>query len=153
MNKRSYTRGKSFSLDKDIGTMHYDGEIYRDKRQDTYVDDGKVQQEARIEVSNKKQGSALPRSRHEFFERGWRSQIDRVLGFVSSRPNWDTPPPLTRRRMCLPLWLRGGRGQTRLRGPNSGYSITVLPKNFSQASLLISTEYFQNRIIMFCLQL
>jgi hypothetical protein len=35
MKKRSYTRGKSFSLDKDIGTMHYDGEIIycRDKRQ------------------------------------------------------------------------------------------------------------------------
>jgi hypothetical protein len=59
----------------------------RDK--DRYVVDGKAQQEARIEVSNKKQGSALPRSRHEFFERGWRSQIDRVLGFFSSRPNWD----------------------------------------------------------------
>ena len=25
VKKCSYTRGKSFSLDKDIGTMHYDG--------------------------------------------------------------------------------------------------------------------------------
>jgi hypothetical protein len=35
MKKRSYTRGKSFSLDKDIGTMHYDGENYR---QETRID-------------------------------------------------------------------------------------------------------------------
>jgi hypothetical protein len=27
VKKRSYTRGKSFSLDKDIGTMHYDGQL------------------------------------------------------------------------------------------------------------------------------
>jgi hypothetical protein len=27
VKKRSYTRGKSFSLDRDIGTMHYDGKI------------------------------------------------------------------------------------------------------------------------------
>jgi len=31
MKKKSYTRGKSFSLDKDIGTMHYDGEPKRQR--------------------------------------------------------------------------------------------------------------------------
>ncbi len=34
-------------------------------------------------------------------------RVDRILSFLSSRPNWDSP--LTRRRVCLPLWW-GGRG-------------------------------------------
>jgi hypothetical protein len=38
MKKRSYTRGKSFSLDKDIGTMHYDGQIIDTRDKDRYVD-------------------------------------------------------------------------------------------------------------------
>ncbi len=35
-------------------------------------------------------------------------RVDRVLGFFSSRPNWD---PHTRRRVCPPpvLWLAEGR--------------------------------------------
>jgi hypothetical protein len=37
MKKRSYTRGKSFSLDKDIGTMHYDGESIETRAKDRYV--------------------------------------------------------------------------------------------------------------------
>ncbi len=39
-----------------------------------------------------------------------------MLGFFSSRPNWDTTPPhpLTRRRKCSPRLVPGG-GHTRLR--------------------------------------
>jgi hypothetical protein len=33
-------------------------------------------------------------------------RVDRVLGFFSSRPNWDTS--LTCRRVCPPLVLGGG---------------------------------------------
>ncbi len=34
-------------------------------------------------------------------------RVDRVLGFFSSRPNC-VPHPLIRRRVCPPLWFRGG---------------------------------------------
>ncbi len=35
--------------------------------------------------------------------------LDRVLGFFSSRSNWDPPPhPLTHRRMCPHFGSRGG---------------------------------------------
>jgi hypothetical protein len=33
------------------------------------------------------------------------TEVDSVPGFLSSRPKWDTP--LTRRRVCPPLWFRG----------------------------------------------
>jgi hypothetical protein len=55
-----------------------------------------------------------------------RHRADRVLGFFSSRPNWDPPTPLTRKRVCAPLPHFGseGEGHTRLRemgwgSPNS----------------------------------
>ncbi len=39
-------------------------------------------------------------------------RVDRVLGFFSSRPHWDPPPP-TRRRVCpLPSLLGSGVGKT-----------------------------------------
>jgi hypothetical protein len=34
-------------------------------------------------------------------------RVDRVLGFLSSRLNWD-PNHLTRRWVCPPLWCQGG---------------------------------------------
>jgi hypothetical protein len=34
-------------------------------------------------------------------------RVDRVLGFLSSRLNWD-PNHLTRRRVCSLLWCQGG---------------------------------------------
>ncbi len=42
----------------------------------------------------------------------WRTEppvhgVDRVLGFLSSRLNWD-PNHLTRRWVCPPLWCQGG---------------------------------------------
>ncbi len=44
-------------------------------------------------------------------------RVDRVLGFFSSRPNWDH---LTRRRQCPPLWFRGWGGHTRWGGGLGG---------------------------------
>jgi hypothetical protein len=51
-------------------------------------------------------------------------RVDRVLGFFSSRPDWNPFTPLTRRRVCPPLWFRGKGKHTRLRerewgSPNS----------------------------------
>ncbi len=44
-------------------------------------------------------------------------RVDRVLGFFSSRPNWDTPPPhlFTRRRVCPFPVTNGGGGKVLLR--------------------------------------
>jgi len=40
---------------------------------------------------------------------GLNHRVDRVLGFISNRPNWD-PHPLTRRQLCpLPPLVPGGR--------------------------------------------
>ncbi len=49
-------------------------------------------------------------------------RVDRVLGFFASRPNWDPPYPLTRRRVCTPLWFREGTHslvRVGMGGPNS----------------------------------
>ncbi len=47
----------------------------------------------------------------------------RVLGFFSSRPNWDPPPPHPqphRRRVCpLPLWAGGTPSLAGEGGPSS----------------------------------
>ncbi len=48
-------------------------------------------------------------------------RVDRVLSFLSSRRNWDSPTPLSRRRVCPPLWLRGG-GAHSLGGEEVGES-------------------------------
>jgi hypothetical protein len=37
-------------------------------------------------------------------------RLGRVLIFFSSRRNWNSPQPLTRRRMCPPPFGTGGRG-------------------------------------------
>jgi hypothetical protein len=43
------------------------------------------------------------------WEGGGTHSIDRVLSFLSSRPNWDPPPlPLTSRRVCSPRLVPGG---------------------------------------------
>ncbi len=49
-------------------------------------------------------------------------RVDRVLGFFSSRPNWDSPTPSPAGE-CAPLWF-WGEGHTGLRergwgSPNS----------------------------------
>ncbi len=53
-------------------------------------------------------------------DRRFTGKLDRVLGFFSSRPNWDS---LTRRWVCSPLlWFRGDTHSLRERGwggPNS----------------------------------
>jgi hypothetical protein len=52
-------------------------------------------------------------------------RVDRVLGFFSSRPNWDHPPhPLDRRRARVcPPFAPGGGGQTRLR--EKGWEVPI----------------------------
>ncbi len=56
---------------------------------------------------------------HPFLQYHW---VDRVLGFISNRPNWDIHP-LTRKRVYPTPFGSGGGGHTRLRervgGPNS----------------------------------
>jgi hypothetical protein len=66
--------------------------------------------------------------------------IDRVLGFFSSRPNWD-PHPITRRRVCsLPLvqgggaQLMGGKGVGGCPNSDEGTDTVVL-KVYMQAGL------------------
>jgi hypothetical protein len=56
---------------------------------------------------------------------GWRyNRVDRVLGFFSSRPNWDPPPsPPPHPQASVPPFGSRGGGHTRLRergvgGPN-----------------------------------
>ncbi len=48
----------------------------------------------------------------------WEHRVDKVLGFFSSRPNWDSPTPSP-----LPPFSSGGGVHARLRegveGPNS----------------------------------
>jgi hypothetical protein len=48
-------------------------------------------------------------------------RVDRVLGIFSSRPNWDSPNPLTRRRVGSPSFgSGGGRGTHSLAGEGVG---------------------------------
>jgi hypothetical protein len=54
-------------------------------------------------------------------EKDLKHRVDIVLGFFSSRPNWD-PHPLTRRRMCLPPSLASGGGTHSLTGEGVGRS-------------------------------
>ncbi len=42
--------------------------------------------------------------------------IDRVLGFFSSRPNWDPPPTPSPTGECVPLFGSGGHARLRERG-------------------------------------
>ncbi len=37
-------------------------------------------------------------------------RVDRVLGFFSSRPNWEPLPPHPQASVSPPLWFRGGGG-------------------------------------------
>jgi hypothetical protein len=55
-------------------------------------------------------------------------KVDRVLGFFSSRPNWDPPPPAPphpQESVTIPLWFRPPGGGTHLlagegvKGPSS----------------------------------
>ncbi len=39
--------------------------------------------------------------------RDWNHRVDGVLGFFSSHPNWEPPPPHTQASVFLPLWFRG----------------------------------------------
>jgi hypothetical protein len=52
-------------------------------------------------------------------------RVDRVLGFFSSRPNWDSPTPSHAGESVPLLWFQGGGGGTHslagegVGGPNS----------------------------------
>jgi hypothetical protein len=48
-----------------------------------------------------------------------------VLGFFSSRPNWDPPPPQPQESVSPPPLVRGGGGHTRLRVRGSLYGVDV----------------------------
>ena len=37
-------------------------------------------------------------------------KVDRVIGFFSSSPNWDPPPPHPQASVFPPFWFRGGGG-------------------------------------------
>jgi hypothetical protein len=67
--------------------------------------------------------------------------VDRVPGFLSSRPNW-IPRPLTRKRVLLPLWFQGG-DTLRAGGANSdeGTDILVLQYDYSGIIRLRCTAF------------
>ncbi len=44
------------------------------------------------------------------FRKGTVHRVGRVLSFFSSRRYWDSPKPLTRRRVCPSTFGSGGRG-------------------------------------------
>ncbi len=53
----------------------------------------------------------------------WSHRIDRVISFLSSRPNWDSTTPLTCKRVCFPLlWFGGGEVHNLLAGEGVGES-------------------------------
>jgi hypothetical protein len=58
-----------------------------------------------------------------FLHRGIRCKhrVDRVLGFLSGRPNW-LPPPLHPQASVAPLWFQwgGGGGTHSLEGEGAG---------------------------------
>jgi hypothetical protein len=49
----------------------------------------------------------------------WTQRVDRVLGFFSSRPNWDPPPPPHPQASVSHFWFRGG-GNTLACGRGGG---------------------------------
>ncbi len=51
---------------------------------------------------------------HSLMLHTWSHRVERVLSFLSSRPNWDSTAPLTYKRVCSPLLWFGGRGGTQL---------------------------------------
>jgi hypothetical protein len=56
-------------------------------------------------------------------------RVDRVLGFISSCPNWDSPNPVTRKRVCSPLlWLGGGGGAQHTRLRERGWGVAIPTK-------------------------